>query len=137
MLKGHPELKEITMWRNGCSYQDRMACVATAYSELARKYLVAGQIQIECDSMQSTIECKIVADIFTPRDYVIILQTARIRQSPYHVKVLKHDECLKINGSYFFQFSSECKVHFKLSFSEASVWEEFPQRVQVLNRPMA
>lgn len=164
VIQGHPELKEIIVWSDGCGYQNRNACVANAYSELARKYgvlitqkyLVAGHTQMECDSMDSTIERKIVADIFTPRDYVIILQTARIRPSPYHVKVLKHDEFLKLNASHFLsirpgkkagdltvhdlralQFSSEGKVHFKLSFSEASVWEELPQRVQAPNGPMA
>ena len=34
---------------------------------------------MECDSMHSTIERKIVADIFTPKEYVIILHTARIK----------------------------------------------------------
>lgn len=104
VIKDYPELKEIIVWSDGCSYQNCNACVA---NELARKYvvlitqkyLVAGHTQMECDSMHSTIECKIVMDIFTPRDYVIILQTARIR--PYHVKVLKHDVFLKLNGSYF------------------------------------
>ncbi|KAM3602808.1 uncharacterized protein V6R79_011236 [Siganus canaliculatus] len=159
VIKGHPELKEIIVWSDGCGYPNR-----NAYSELAskygvlitQKYLVADHTQMECDSMHSTIERKIVADVFTPRDYVIILQTARIRPSPYHVKVLKHDEFLKLNGSYFFsirpgkkagdptvhdlralQFRSDGKVHFKLSFSEASVWEELPQRMQVSNGPMA
>lgn len=164
VIKGHPDLKEIIVWSDGCGYQNRNTCVANAYSELARKYgvlitqkyLLAGHTQMECDSMHSTIERKIVADIFTPRDYVVVLQTARIRPSPYYVKALKHDEFLKLNGSYFFsirpdkkvgdptvhdlralQFSSEGKVHFKLSFSEDSVWEELPQRVQVPNGPMA
>ena len=106
--------------------------------------------------MHRTIERKIVTDNFTPRDYVIVLQTARISPSPYHVKVLKHDEFLKMNGSYFIsirpgkkagdptvhhlralQFSSECEVHFKLSFSEDSAWEALPQRVQVPNEPIS
>lgn len=60
--------------------------------------------------MHSTIERKIVADIFTPRDYVVVLQTARIRSSPYYVKVLKHSEFLKLNGSYFFSIRPGKKV---------------------------
>lgn len=63
------------MWSDGCGYQNHNACVANAYSELARKYgvlitqkyLVAGQTQMECVSMHSAIECKRVADIFNPR----------------------------------------------------------------------
>ncbi|KAL7385043.1 hypothetical protein ABVT39_014197 [Epinephelus coioides] len=164
VIRDYPELKEIIVWSDGCGYQNHNACVANAFSELARKYgvlitqkfLVAGHTQMECDSMHSTIERKIVTDVLTPRDYVIILQTARIRPSPYHVKVLKHFEFLKMNGSYFtsirpgrkagdptvhhlraLQFSSEGNIHFKLSFSEDSVWEELPQRVQVPNEPIA
>ena len=66
-----------------------------------QKYLVALHTWMECNRMHSTIERKIVTDDFTPRDYVIILKTARIRPSSDHVKVLKHDEFLKMNGSYF------------------------------------
>ena len=47
-----------------------------------QKYLVAAHTKMECDSMRGTIEHKIVTDNLTPRDYVIILQTARIRPSP-------------------------------------------------------
>ena len=164
VIKDHPEIKEIIVWSDGCGYQNRNATVANAYSELARKhgvlitqkYLVAGHTQMECDSMHSTIERKMVVDIFTHRDYVIILQTARIRPSPYHVKVLKHDEFLSMNDSYFLsirpgkkagdptvhdlralQFSSDGKVHFKLSFSENTAWEALPQRIQVPKEPMA
>ncbi|KAL7373889.1 hypothetical protein ABVT39_016715 [Epinephelus coioides] len=72
-----------------------------------------------------------------------------IGPSPDHVKVLEHDEFLKLNGSYFIsirpgkkagdptvhdlralQFSSEGKVHF-------IAWEALPQRVQVPNEPIA
>lgn len=96
------------MWSDGCGYQNRNPNVANAFSELARKYrvlitqkyLVAGHTQMECDSMHSTIERKMKMDIITPRDYMIILQTARIRPKPYHVKMVKHDEILKLNGSY-------------------------------------
>ncbi|KAK9540224.1 hypothetical protein VZT92_002690 [Zoarces viviparus] len=35
------------------------------------------------------------------------------------------------------QFSSESKVHFKLSFSENSAWEALLQRAQVPNEPIA
>lgn len=164
VIKNHPEVKEIVVWSDGCGYQNRNANVANAFSELARKYrvlitqkyLVAGHTQMECDSMHSTIERKMKMDIITPRDYMIILQTARIQPKPYHVKMVKHDEILKLNGSYLLsirpgkkagdptvhdlralQFSSDGKVHYKLSFSENSVWEALPQRVQVPNESMA
>ena len=72
---------------------------SSSTTTLLLKRYDTGHTQMACDSMHSTIERKIVRDIFIPRDYVIILQTARIRPSPYHVKV--HEEFLKINGSYF------------------------------------
>ncbi|KAL3045392.1 hypothetical protein OYC64_013627 [Pagothenia borchgrevinki] len=97
-----------------------------------------------------------ITDIIVPRDYLIILQTARIRPSPYHVKMVKHDEFLKMNGSHFLsirpgkkvgdptvhylralQFRSDGKVNYKLSFLENSAWEALPQRFQVPNRPIA
>lgn len=86
VIKNHPEVKEIVVWSDGCGYQNCNANVANVFSELARKYrvlitqqyLVAGHTQMECDSMHSTIECKMKMDIITPRDYMIILQTARI-----------------------------------------------------------
>ncbi len=164
VIKDHAEIKEIVVWRVGSSYQNCNATMANAFSKLSRKYgvvitqkyLVAGQRQMECDNKHSTIEHKMIMDIFTPRDYVIILQTARIRPSPYHVKIVKHDEFMKLNGSYFLsirpgkkagdptvrdlqalQVSSDGKVHYELSFSENSALEALPQRVQVPNELMA
>ena len=90
-------------------YLNTNACLASAFPELAekhgvlimQKFLVAWHTQMDCDSIHSNIECEIFADVFTPREYLSILQTARISPLPYHVKVLKREKLLKRNGSYF------------------------------------
>ncbi|CAJ1066357.1 hypothetical protein CCH79_00021112%2C partial [Xyrichtys novacula] len=85
------------------------------------------------------------ADIITPRDNMIILQTERLKPKPYQVKVVQHDEIIKLIGSYFssirpgkkagdptvhhlqaLQFSPDDKVQYKLSFSENSEWDALP-----------
>lgn len=109
VIKENPEIKEIVAWSDGCGYQNWNVTVANAYSELSRKhgilitqkYIIAGHTLMECDSMHSTIERKMTGDIITPRDYTIILQTARLKPKPYQVKVVKHYEIMKLNGSYF------------------------------------
>lgn len=121
-----------------------------AYSEFSRvlitqKYLVVGHTQMECDSMHSTIEGKMTVDIITPREYMIILQTASLKPKPYQVKVVKHDDLMKLIGAYFtsirtgtkaggptvhdswaLQFSHDGKVQYKLSFAENSEWDALP-----------
>ena len=144
------------MWSDGC--ENRNITVANAYSELSRqhgvvitqKYLVAGHTQMECDSMHSAIERRLkLTDVFTFRDYVMILQTARVRPAPYHVAEVKHDEVLKMSASYFssirpgkkigdlkvhdlraIQYTDDGQVYFKLSFSDKE-WSLMPQRQQI------
>lgn len=61
-----------------------------------KKYLVAGHTQMECDSMHSTIERKIVSDIFTPRDYMVLMENARTKPYPYKVCQVSHNEIMKL-----------------------------------------
>ena len=57
--------------------------IANVFSELPRKrgvlikhnYLVACHTQMECDSMHSSTERKMVNDIFTQRDYLKVLES--------------------------------------------------------------
>ena len=60
--------------------------------------------------MHSSIERRMVNDIFTPRDYVVILERVRIRPSPYTAKEVKHGEMLKLNGSYFLSTRPDKKL---------------------------
>lgn len=160
VIAANPEIEELVIWSDGCGYQNRNVTTANAYSHLSQKhgvnilqkYLVAGHTQMECDSMHSTIERKMVNDIFTPRDYVVIMECARIRPSPYHVKEVSHSEMHKLNGSYFtsirpgkkagdptvhdlrgLEYQSNGHVRYRLSFSEDSSWEMLPQRINTPN----
>lgn len=162
IIRENPDIKDIVVWSDGCGYQNRNANVANCFSQLSRehgivitqKYLVAGHTQMECDSMHSTIERRMLTDIFTPRDYTLILQTARLRPSPYHVEVVTHEDMLKLNGTYLqsirpgkkageptvhdlraLQFTGDGKVYYKLSFTDNSEWKELPQRQQIPDVP--
>ena len=111
MLESHPEIEEIIVWSDGCSYQNRNVTLSNSYIALAKKYgmkvtqkcLVVGHTQMEVDSMHAIIEKRIIADICTPRDYIVIMKTARTRPmetAPYVVKQVYHHEVLKLDGSY-------------------------------------
>ena len=47
--------------------------------------------------MHATIERKLVGDIYIPHDYVVVMESARLKPSPYVVKQVSHDEVLKLN----------------------------------------
>lgn len=144
------------IWSDGCGYQNRSITIANAYSALARKYeiniiqkyLVAGHTQMECDSMHSTIERKMVNDVFTKRDYAVLIQCARIKPSPYIVKQMKHQDFMKMGNAHFtsirpgkktgdpvvhdlrgLMYQGDGGVKYKLSFSIHSNWENLPHRV--------
>ncbi|XP_064112225.1 uncharacterized protein LOC135219404 [Macrobrachium nipponense] len=76
IILDNSNLQELVIWSDGYGYQNRSITIANAYSALARKYginiiqkyLIAGHTQMECDSMHSTIERKMVNDVFTERD---------------------------------------------------------------------
>ena len=159
ILDAHPEIKEVIIWSDGCTYQNRNATLANALLDLAikrgvkivQKYLVVGHTQMEVDSMHASIEKKIVGDIFVPHDYVVVMQSARVRPSPYIVKQIGYAEVLKLHGTYLTSirpgkktgdptvyhlkalgFHPEGKIYYKLDHSENSTWKELPQRI---NKP--
>ena len=75
LLDTNPNIEKIVVWSDGCRYQNRNAVLSNAYLHLAnqynivieQKFLVVGHTQMECDSMHSAIERKVVGDIHTPR----------------------------------------------------------------------
>lgn len=83
--------------------------VANAYSAFARKhginiiqkFFVAGHTQMECDFIHRSTEQKIVNDIFTEWDYALLIQCARIKQSPYLVKQMKYQDFVKMDDLFF------------------------------------
>lgn len=160
-ISHHPSIEEIVVWSDGCGYQNRNAVVANAYSELSRqsgvlirqKYLCVGHTQMECDSMHSKIESKIVSDIFTPRDYILAMLGARRKPTQYIVQQLSHDRWEKLDGMYFnsirpgkkvgdhtvhdlkgLEYHNNGEVRYKVSFDDE--WDVLPQRVQVPATPL-
>jgi len=81
--------------------------VANAYSALARKhgitilqrFLVSGDTQLECDSMHTKIEQRMVSDAFTERDYVVILECQN-KAIAYKVKRMKHSDFMRMDGAF-------------------------------------
>ena len=145
VLDAHPEIEEIIIWSDGCSYQNRNVNLANSYIDLAKKhgvkifqkYLVVGHTQMEVDSMHAVIEKRIVGDVYTPRDYMVIM-----RPVPYVVKPVYHQEVLKLDGAYLksirpgkipgdptlfqlraLEYQPNGNVSFKLSFSDESSWK--------------
>ena len=87
----HPTIKKLIVCGDGCTYQNRNALLSNVYLHLAKEYnivieqkfVIVGHTQMECDSMHSTIERKIVTDIFTPLDCYLIMELQElIDQSP-------------------------------------------------------
>jgi len=63
-----------------------------------QKCLIAGHTQMECDSIHSAIERKVGAvDIFTERDYKLMMQAVRVNPRPYLVKQFDHLEFMKMS----------------------------------------
>ena len=61
--------------------------------EIKKKYLVPGHAQMDCDSMYSTIERKLVVDVM-PRDYIVIFESARVQLGPYNVTEVHQDQVI-------------------------------------------
>ncbi|GFO32228.1 hypothetical protein PoB_005873300 [Plakobranchus ocellatus] len=99
----------LVLWSDGCLYQNKNACLANCYLQLAleskvdifQKYLAVGHTQMECDSMHSVIERNMVCDIYTPNDLRIVMETARRNPSPYFVKQIKHTDFKTMSTSRF------------------------------------
>ena len=90
--------RRLVFFTDGCGYQNRNSTLSNALMNAAlqhnivieHKYLQVGHMQMECDSMHSTIEHALRGkDINVPDDYVNIIKTARRRQ-PYIVNYLDH-----------------------------------------------
>ncbi|KAG4074406.1 hypothetical protein HA402_000385 [Bradysia odoriphaga] len=98
----------ITLYSDGCGYQNRNQFLSNALSNFAVKYnkiveqkcLEKGHTQMECDSAHAKIEKKLEnCSIHVPEDYVAVTKSARktvkidgIRKDcPYDVEYLSHD----------------------------------------------
>lgn len=161
-LDSNPGIKEIVIWSDGCGYQNRNTIVSNSLLQLTierkvtilQKFLVSGHTQMECDSMHSTIERRRVCDVYNPRDYVVIMETARMSPAPYIVRPLDHTYFKKLSGSYLpsirpgkkagdptvhmlrgLKYEGNGKVHYTLKFEPGYSWNQLPQRVAIPSRP--
>jgi len=91
--------QEVTLWSDGCTYQNRNATLSNGLLSVAvkkqiiiyQKYLVKGHTQMECDSMHSTIEKRLKnVQVRVPADYVAAFRTARASPAPYEVNYIDH-----------------------------------------------
>ena len=91
--------KDLVFYSDGCGSQNRNATLSNVLLSVAherkvtifQKYLEKGHTQMECDSVHSVIERKKKnRDIFTPAQFVQIIEEARVKQ-PYKVHYLSHD----------------------------------------------
>lgn len=158
ILINDPGIKTLIVWSDGAVYQNKNSSVSNAYLQLAmehgieiyQKYLVVGHTQMECDAMHSTIERNIVCDIHVPRDFYLLMSTARRNPGPYHVQPLTFKDFKRMDKTRFSSirpgrkvgdpvvnqlsallYSSACRVMFKL-FHEEVDWQPLPIRINPL-----
>ena len=92
------EIKNIIIYSDGCTYQNRNVTIANALLDLAvrkqititQKILEKGHTQMECNSVHGTIERGLRnKPIYVPANYVDVMQNARLT-NPYTVKHVDH-----------------------------------------------
>ena len=92
-------IKEIIIYSDGCTYQNRNCTMANALLLWAatndivvyQKYLEKGHTQMECDSVHSVIERKIRKQpIYVPQMYVDNIKFAKTATPKYKVKYIDH-----------------------------------------------
>lgn len=92
-------LKDVIIWTDGCTAQNRNSIVSNALLRLAmdkkvtitQKYLEKGHTQMEVDSVHSLIERKLKnVEIFLPSQYATITKVARKNPFPYKVEQPDH-----------------------------------------------
>ncbi len=92
------DVKEVIIFSDGCTYQNRNVVLANALATLAKeknititqKFLERGHTQMEVDSVHSVIERKLKnQQIYVTQNYVDIMKGAR-RILPYKVRYVDH-----------------------------------------------
>ncbi|CAG4936700.1 unnamed protein product [Parnassius apollo] len=148
-------LEKITIWSDGCGYQNRNIKLSNALLELSiktkviieQKYLEVGHTFMEVDSIHSTIEQKLRnrREVYTPADYIPIIQSARQRPRPYETIYCSSDDFYAFQAVYYksirpgnkigdpcvndvvaFQYTPNGIIHYKLRFQDE--WAELPVR---------
>ena len=111
LVECNPNVKVVTSWSDGCSYQNRCSVLSGALLSFAvahqitifHKYLEVGHTHMECDSVHSTIETKLKQVIVNlPSDYINIIQGARKKGEKYRVKYIDY--------TFFKDFKAVCDI---------------------------
>jgi len=98
MIKSSDDVKEIIIYSDGCTYQNRNAVLANALLKTAvdhditieQKYLERGHTQMEVDSIHSLVERKLKRKpIYVPQNYVDVIASCR-QSRPIDVKYVLH-----------------------------------------------
>lgn len=151
--KRNPE--KLIIWSDGCGYQNRNIKLSNALLELSiknsviieQKYLEVGHTFMEVDSIHSTIEQKLRKrrEVYTPADYIPIIQSARQLPRPYETIYCSSDDFRAFEPVYYksirpgnkvgdpcvndvvgFQYSPDGIIRYKLSFQDE--WTDLPVR---------
>jgi len=97
MIENTPTLCNISLFSDGCGYQNRNTILSNALLKFAidqnvtvtQNFLEKGHTQMEVDSVHHTIEMKLKKrEIHLPTDYINVCKDARIK-IPYRVKYLE------------------------------------------------
>ncbi|XP_022203503.2 uncharacterized protein LOC111060166 [Nilaparvata lugens] len=149
--------KNIVIFSDGCTYQNRNAIMANALLNycienkctIIQKFLERGHTQMECDSVHSLIERKLKnREVYLPSNYLTVTMEAR-KSSPYIAKWVTFDQFTNYSHSSSQRFSSlrpgqnkvtEIKalqyspdgIQFKLDFEDD--WTKLPQRIKNLEK---
>ena len=102
-------IKHVVMYCDTCGGQNRNQNIVAAmlhtmnddeYSNIEiidLKYFESGHSQMECDSMHSRIEkSRKDLKLYTPHEYVLIMETARKHPRPYNVTQMSLDDFLNL-----------------------------------------
>ena len=150
--------KQIILYSDGCTYQNRNSILSNALLHVAKskgvtivqKYLERGHTQMECDSVHSKVEHQLInRDIFIPGDYVATIQRARMSPKPYKTKYVDHDFFKDYTELNYYKSirpgfragdpvvtDIRCLrynadgIFFKLQYSDE--WSMLPQRLQLI-----
>ncbi len=146
--KRNQKCKEVTLWSDGCGYQNRDSILSNALLQYSVKhnitikqnYLEKGHTQMKCDSVHSCIEKKLRKKVMinVPADYITVIKSAKTSE-PYETVYLSHSfyknyrECTakypsippgrtagdpKVNNVRGYQYLQTNIIKYKLNFKD-------------------
>ena len=161
VLDKDPETEKITLFSDGCGYQNRNSVLSNMLLDFSvthnvviqQKFLERGHTQMECDSIHSAIERRVKnRTIYWPEDYVTVMKECR-PENPFTVIEMSSDKFLNFSGiSYLksirpgkkygepqvhdlraLQYTNDGEVLFKTHHDDE--FQPLPQRVMKPNQP--